>query len=293
MMTDAAQLRSGKGHKDENFPVASHLIAKRHRPLILAFYEFVRTADDVADNAKLTERQKIDLLDGLEANLVGSGAGNVQAVALREALADRGLSPVHAQDLLKAFRLDATKRRYKDWDDLISYCAYSAMPVGRFVLDVHGESRATWPASDAICAALQINNHLQDCANDYRDLDRVYVPIDELAKYGLTVEALGAPQASLELRRCFADLARRTKVLLQEGEALPRMMKDFRLSLELQVIYDLAINIADLLAVRDPLSENVKLGKRTMASISLMAVLSGIRKRIGGSGSRHIPAVGA
>ena len=179
-MTDAAQLRSGKGHKDENFPVASHLIAKRHRPLILAFYEFVRTADDVADNAKLTERQKIDMLDGLEANLVGTGPGNAQAIALREALAERNMSPLHAQDLLKAFRLDATKRRYKDWDDLISYCAWSAMPVGRFVLDVHGESRDTWPASDAICAALQINNHLQDCVNDYRDLDRVYVPLDAL-----------------------------------------------------------------------------------------------------------------
>ena len=80
MMTDAAQLRSGKGHRDENFPVASHLIAKRHRALILAFYEFVRTADDVADNATLTERQKIDLLDGLEAMLVGTGGGNPQAV---------------------------------------------------------------------------------------------------------------------------------------------------------------------------------------------------------------------
>ena len=292
-MTDAAQLRSGKGHKDENFPVASHLIAKRHRPLILAFYEFVRTADDVADNARLNERQKIDLLDGLEADLVGTGGGNPQAIALREAFAERGMPPQHAQDLLKAFRLDATKGRYKDWDDLISYCAYSAMPVGRFVLDVHGESRATWPASDAICAALQINNHLQDCANDFRDLNRVYVPVEELAKYGLTVEALGAPQASPELRRCFADLARRTKSLLKEGEALPGMVKDFRLSLELQVIYDLAVRIADLLTQRDPLSEDVKLGKRTMAGISLIAVLSGMGKRLTGNGSRNIPAIGA
>jgi len=291
-MTDAAALRSGKGHKDENFPVASHLIAKRHRPLILAFYEFVRIADDVADNAKLTERQKIDMLDDLEAVLVGTGGGNAQAIALRAALAERGLSPVHAQDLLKAFRLDATKRRYKDWDDLISYCAWSAMPVGRFVLDVHGESRATWPASDAICAALQINNHLQDCANDYRDLDRVYVPTGELAKYGLTVEALGAPKASPELRRCFTDLARRTKALLQEGEALPRMVKDFRVSLEIQVIYDLAIRIADLLTVRDPLSENVKLGKGAMAGISLLAVLYGMGRRFTDS-ARQLPAVGA
>ena len=100
----------------------------------------------------------------MEADLLGSGNGDAAAVALRHALAERGMAPQHAQDLLKAFRLDATKLRYRDWDDLMGYCAYSAMPVGRFVLDVHGESRGTWPASDAICAALQIINHIQDCA---------------------------------------------------------------------------------------------------------------------------------
>ena len=102
------------------------------------------------------------------------------------------LSPRHAQDLLTAFRMDVTKLRYRDWDDLIDYCSYSAMPVGRFVLDVHGESRALWPANDALCAALQIINHLQDCGKDYRDLDRVYIPLDALAEAGATVEALGA-----------------------------------------------------------------------------------------------------
>jgi phytoene/squalene synthetase len=160
------------------------------------------------------------------------------------------------------------------------------------VLDVHGESRDTWPASDAICAALQINNHLQDCVNDYRDLDRVYIPTDELAKYGLTVDVLGASKASPELRRCLANLARRTRALLQEGEALPRMVKDFRLSLEIQVIYDLAIRIADLLTVRDPLCENVKLSKGTMAGISLLSVLYRTGRRLAG-GSRQIPAIGA
>ena len=62
----------------------------------------------------------------------------------------------------------------------MDYCRYSAMPVGRFVLDVHGESRDLWPANDALCAALQVINHLQDCAKDYRELDRVYLPLDVL-----------------------------------------------------------------------------------------------------------------
>ena len=86
---------------------------------------------------------------------------------LRAALAEHKLSPKHAQDLIAAFKLDVTKLRYRDWDDLISYCSLSAMPVGRFVCDVHGESRAVWPANDALCAALQIINHLQDCKDDY------------------------------------------------------------------------------------------------------------------------------
>jgi hypothetical protein len=80
--------------------------------------------------------------------------------------------------------MDVTKLRYRDWDDLIGYCAYSAMPVGRFVLDVHGESRATWPANDALCAALQIINHLQDCSSDYRNLNRVYIPLDAFTEAG-------------------------------------------------------------------------------------------------------------
>jgi squalene synthase HpnC len=196
-------------------------------------------------------------------------------------LAERGLSPRHAQDLLKAFRLDATKLRYADWNDLIGYCAYSAMPVGRFVLDVHGESRSTWPASDAICAALQINNHLQDCGKDYRDLNRVYVPLDALAAAGTSVEALSAAKASPELRACIAGLAKRTRALLHEGDALAVLVEDRRLGLEISVIQALADRIAALLATRDPLSERVHLGKPGAAGIGLLAILKAALRRLG------------
>ena len=280
-MTNAEDLRSGKGHRDENFPVASWLIQARHRAPILAFYEFVRTADDIADHAQLTAQKKVEILDEMEADLLGSGNGSAVAVKLRNVLAERGLSPRHAQDLLKAFRLDATKLRYQNWDDLIGYCAYSAMPVGRYVLDVHGESRSTWPASDAICAALQINNHLQDCANDYRGLNRVYVPLDALAAAGTNVEALGAAKASPELMRCIAGLAKRTKALLHEGDALAVMVQDRRLSLEISVIVAMADRIADLLIARDPLSENVHIGKAGTAGIALSAMLKGMLRRLG------------
>ena len=280
-MTNAEDLRSGKGHRDENFPVASWLIQARHRAPILAFYEFVRTADDIADHAQLSAQQKIEGLDRLETDLLGSGAGDPVAVRLRTVLAERGLSPRHAQDLLKAFRLDATKLRYDNWDDLIGYCAYSAMPVGRYVLDVHGESRSTWTASNAICAALQINNHLQDCANDYRNLNRVYVPLDAFAAASTNVEALGAAKASPELKRCLSGLAKRTKTLLHEGHALPLMVEDRRLGLEISVIVAMADRIADLLIERDPLSENVHVSKPGAAGIALAAMFKGMLRRLG------------
>src|SRR5262249_25347792 len=182
VMITPAEARSGKGHRDENFPVASRLIHPRHRAPILAFYEFVRTADDIADHSALAPAEKLALMDRLEATLLGKSDDDPVGVALRSRLAERQLSTRHAQDLLTAFRMDVTKLRYRDWDDLIGYCTYSAMPVGRFVLDVHGESRATWPANDALCAALQIINHLQDCGKDYRNLDRIYIPLDVLAE---------------------------------------------------------------------------------------------------------------
>ncbi len=194
-MISSAELRSGKGSGDENFPVASWLIKPQYRPAILAFYEFVRVADDIADHAALPSAEKIARLDALEATLLGSNNEEAVGVALRETLQKRGLSPRHAQDLLSAFRQDAKKLRYTDWDDLIDYCSRSAMPVGRFVLDVHGELKDTWPASDALCAALQIINHLQDCATDYRQLDRVYIPLDALSAQGIGVEAIGEARA--------------------------------------------------------------------------------------------------
>ncbi len=133
-----------------------------------------------------------------------------------------------------------TKRRYADWAELMDYCRYSAMPVGRFVLDVHGEARSTWASSDPLCAALQVINHLQDCGKDYRALDRVYVPLDMMAAHGTSVEALGAAKASPQLRACLTALAERTALLLPEAAKLPLAVQDTRLGLETGIIVRLA-----------------------------------------------------
>src|ERR1700752_3376276 len=213
-MTTASELRSGKTHRDENFPVASWLIQPRHRALILAFYNFVRTADDIADHATLAGDEKLRYLDLMEAELLGKGDSQKEAVALRHALAARAMPPRHALDVLIAFRMDVTKLRYETWDEVINYCRYSAMPVGRFVLDVHGESPSTWVASDVLCAGLQINNHLQDCGKDYREINRVYLPRDALEAAGATVEMLGAGKSSPQLLQCLRGLAARNARLL-------------------------------------------------------------------------------
>jgi squalene synthase HpnC len=289
-MIRAEDLRSGKGHRDENFPVASRLIRPQHRPVILAFYQFVRAADDIADHSSLTAAEKLAHLDALEATLVGERQDQPVGVALRTALAPRALSPRHAQDLLQAFRLDATKLRYRDWDELIDYCRYSAMPVGRFVLDVHGESRDTWPANDALCAALQIINHLQDCAADYRNLDRVYLPQDALAAAGTSVEALAAPQASPALRACLAALAQRTAGLLAESQSFPAQINDLRLALEVTVIQTYAQRLIALLQARDPLSQPVHLGKAGFAGYGLLGMIKGLARRTTRAGARaHKP----
>lgn len=289
-MTAASDWRSGKGHRDENFPVASRLIHPRHRALILAFYNFVRTADDIADHPTLPARDKLDMLDRLEAELTGRGDSQPEAVALRQALAARAMPPRHALDLLTAFRLDVTKRRYANWDELINYCSYSAMPVGRFMLDVHGEDRATWPASDAICAALQINNHLQDCAKDYRTLDRVYLPQDALAAAGASVEMLAAGRAPPPLLACLHRLADRNEVLLRQGGTLSADIRDTRFALEIAVIERFAARIVALLRERDPLSDRVHLSKPEMAALALSAVAAELFRRATG---RRAEAAGA
>jgi len=281
-MTTASDLRSGKTHRDENFPVASWIIHPRHRALILAFYNFVRTADDIADHATLSAQEKLRYLDLMEAELLGNGDSQKEAVNLRRAFAERGMPPRHALDVLVAFRLDVTKLRYENWDDVIDYCRYSAMPVGRFMLDVHGEDTSTWAASDALCAALQINNHLQDCGKDYRNLNRVYLPRDALAAAGATVEMLGEAKSQPALLKCLQALAVRTETLLVQSKSLAAEVKDFRLGLEISVIQAFADKIVNMLKVRDPLSERVHLSKVELLLQSLGGVAGETAQRATG-----------
>jgi squalene synthase HpnC len=260
-MTAVASIEASKTEHGENFPVASILIARRFRAPILGFYQFARAADDIADHPGLSESDKFAGLDALETTLLGNSDDAEAALPLRRVLAERGLPPTHPLDLLTAFRADVTKRRYADWAELMQYCRYSAMPVGRFVLDLHGEAPSTYAYSDPLCAALQVINHLQDCAKDYRALDRVYLPLDMLRAHGTNVEALAAAKASPALRACLKSVAEKNAKLLPAASKLPLAVKDTRLGLETGAIVRIAHKLTAFLITRDPLSERVHLSK--------------------------------
>ena len=251
---------SGKDRTAENFPVGSVLIRPDLRRHVHAFYDFARNADDIADSPLLTPQDKIFRLDVMEDVLLGEReSGSPSALALRHSLAETGVSPVHSQCLLRAFRQDANKTRYADWDELLEYCRYSAMPVGRHVLALHGEGAETIAPSDALCAVLQVLNHLQDVAKDLAALDRCYLPADMLSEEGASIEDLRGPAETPGLRRVFSRLLDQCDALNAEGADLPRTVRDRRLRLETSVITNLSHRLARRLRAGDPLATRVKL----------------------------------
>ncbi|HTW29776.1 MAG TPA: squalene synthase HpnC [Acetobacteraceae bacterium] len=264
---------SGKDRGDENFPVGSLLIRRNLRPHVHAFYAFARNADDIADSATLAPDEKIARLDVMEAVLVGRrDVGSPSGIRLRESLAATGVTPRHACDLLRAFRQDATKHRYASWAELYEYCRYSAMPVGRYVLDLHGETAATHAPSDALCTALQVLNHLQDAKADLAALDRCYLPQDWLAQAAASVDALRGPAETPGLRRVFGQLLAECTKLNVAARDLPRRTRDRRLRLETAVIVGLSTRLARRLGRADPVAGRVRLTKGDAAA-SLAASL--------------------
>ena len=270
---DSVETWSGKDRGDENFPVGSALIAPRLRPHVHAFYAFARNADDIADSPTLAAEDKILRLDTMEDVLLGRrDGGSPSALRLRASLAETGVTARHSLDLLVAFRRDATKRRYASWDELHDYCRYSAMPVGRHVLDLHGEDVATHAPSDALCASLQVLNHVQDCARDLTGLDRCYLPEDWLAQAGSGVVEVSGAAETLGLRRVFARLLDEVDTLNRAAADLPRRTRDRRLRLETAVIVGLARRLTARLRRGDPLAHRIKLTKAD-AALSVAAAL--------------------
>ena len=255
-----ALARSSKSEKDENFPVAPLLLPAHLRPHVKTFYRFARTADDIADNPTLHPSQKITALAALEFALESSQSHTPEpARAMRDSLAQTQLTPQHCKDLLRAFAQDATKSRYASWTELMDYCRWSAAPVGRYLIDLHGGPRTAYPASDALCSALQVLNHLQDCQNDYLLLNRVYIPQDWLQDEGLTASALAGCQSSAALRRVLNRCLAGIENLLSQATPLPTQIAHWRLAMDASAILAIAGALTGALKRRDPLAERVAL----------------------------------
>jgi squalene synthase HpnC len=273
---------SGKGAGDENFPVGSILLPARLRPHVAKYYAFARAIDDIADNPDLAPEEKVARLDAFDKALTGEIQGDpslAKAYAIREGCRETDVPIKHCRDLIVAFKQDALKLRYRDWEDLMGYCENSASPVGRYLLDLHGESRDGYRHSDALCNALQVINHLQDCRDDYTSLNRVYLPEPWLHEAGATVEDLARQQASTGVRAVLDRCLDGTETLMIEARRLPAALRSRHLAFESAAIVSLADTLIGQLRRRDPLAERVVLGKPFFLWCCLAGVARALKDR--------------
>ena len=278
--TKPLETPSGKGAGDENFPVGSFLLPRPLRPHVARYYAFARAIDDIADNPELPAEEKIARLSRFaEAinGLAGAGGGLEKATALRDSLLATNVPLRHASDLTVAFIQDARQNRYDSWVQLLGYCENSANPVGRYLLALHGETdEAAYRASDALCSALQVLNHLQDCAEDFRTLDRVYLPQDWMTLERATVSDLMRPALTPNLRRVLDRCLAARGGLLREARPLPGLLRSRRLAMESAAIWRIAQRLSAKLKRQDPLARRVQLGKPEFLACGLGGALAAL-----------------
>ena len=206
--------------QSENFPVASRVLPRAARAHLLAIYGFARLVDELGDAA---EGDRLAALDWLEGELDAAFEGRAVhplLVALTPTLRECGLARGPFVRLIEANRLDQRRNRYATWEELRGYCRLSADPVGELVLEVLGQSGPQRiELSDRICTALQLTEHCQDIGEDHR-AGRIYLPLEDLERFGCSIEELGRAEAGPALRAVVAFEVARARGLLDEGAPL-------------------------------------------------------------------------
>lgn len=274
------EFRDGKTHRDENFPVASLFLGRRNRQLILNYYRFARFADNIADSRHHTPQQKRELLHRVHLDLHEPYPSIEEVCKLVRAFQERNLSLHFATDLLRAFMMDTTKNRYSTWEELLEYCRYSANPVGQFMLAVHGESHATQRVcSDALCTALQIINHVQDCQRDFLELNRIYLPKELMNAHHVQESMLADRTLSPELRAVIDVILERVSAQLKRARELPSSLKDRRFALELRAVYANAEHLYKRLLREDLLYRPVKLRVYEIGILAMKVLFNPLWKR--------------
>jgi len=237
----------------ENFPVASLAVPRSIRRYVAAVYAFARTADDFADEGDREPAERIRLLDEWNAMLDRAYEGHAEHpvfIAVMAAARETELPKALLADLLRAFRMDVTVHRYATFDDLLSYCRFSANPVGRLVLHLFGVTRGdAGQPSDAICTGLQLANFWQDFATDW-SRGRLYVPLDDLASFGYTEQDIRQKVSDERFRGLMQLEVERARKFLRSGAPLLGMVSG-RLRLELSATIRGGLAILDRIAAMD------------------------------------------
>ena len=262
------KLISKKNHNDENFPVSSFLIDSKYSKHIKNFYQFARISDDIADNNTLDAKEKVRILELFDKLIFERKITDFHFINnLIETLNSQNLSSDNPRKLLKAFIMDASKLRYKNWSELIHYCNHSASPVGRFVVDLHMKNskksfkEKIYFGTDNLCNCLQILNHLQDLKDDFIRLNRVYLPMNYIKKEKVKIECLGNEFSNEGLNEVKLRCLEKVSFLLKESKKYLSLIDNKRLLAETLVIYSIAKELTKLIAKKDPLKKKIKLSR--------------------------------
>ena len=262
---DVSHLMSGKSYSDENFPVASFLMTKKIRSIVRVFYFFARMADDIADHQKLSSNQKKKILLFFDNAISKSKKTNNKVLDKMIAkFKELPSGKKYSRNLLKAFMMDASNKKYKNWNDLLYYCKFSANPVGRFVIDAVNERKnieKIYEASDSLCTALQIINHIQDCKKDFKELNRVYIPESFFKKYSLDKKILRKSKSIENFERLKIEIVDNVLLSLRKTKLGLREIQSWRLRKETLIILNIAKRLCYLLRINDVLRKNVKLSR--------------------------------
>lgn len=236
----------------ENFPVASTLLPKRLRRPVAVIYAFARTADDIADEGEASSAERLSALDDYSARLIQLEKGDTPDDAIFIALADvitRHQLPLSLfHDLLSAFRQDVTQKRYNNFSEVLDYCRRSANPVGRLLLHLNGDAtEENLNASDQICSALQLINFLQDLQQDYRENNRIYLPQDEMRRFGIDESWLEEERSDEKMRALIAFQLQRIEAMMINGATLGANLHG-RFGMEIRLIIAAALKVLEKLS---------------------------------------------
>ena len=220
----------------ENFPVVSFLVPRHLRKDVAIIYWFARTADDFADEGNLLPEERLTKLNDFENRLSSLLKGNYEddiESVLNKTIKERNLTPEYFYDLLKAFKQDVVKKSYRNFEELLNYCNYSANPVGRLILELNNiRNDEAFHFSDKICTALQLTNFYQDIKIDYLK-GRIYLPEDEMARFVIEKKVFELNENNLNLKKLLEFNIARTKKMFEEGRGLLKFL-DGRLKYEIK-----------------------------------------------------------